>query len=71
MRTDGVWWHCCGFAFAGGNFSRDAASKATMVWFVAGLLFALFNAGTMLVNQKYKLDGSLISGMRGVGVALI
>ena len=25
----------------------------------------------MLVNQKYKLDGSLISGMRGVGVALI
>lgn len=42
-----------------------------MVWFVAGLLFALFNAGTMLVNQKYKLDGSLISGMRGVGVALI
>ena len=42
-----------------------------MVWFVAGLLFALFNAGTMLVNQKYKLDGSLIAGMRGVGVALI
>ena len=41
-----------------------------MQWVVAGLLFALFQAFTMLVNQKYRIDGHLISGLRGVGVAI-
>lgn len=42
-----------------------------MIWFTAGLAFAFFGAITMLINQKYKLDGQLISGMRGVGVAAL
>ncbi len=41
-----------------------------MEWAVAGFLFAAFNAATMLVNQYYKLDGHLLSGLRGMGVAL-
>lgn len=42
-----------------------------MVWFTAGLAFAFFNAITMLVNQRYKIDGRLMSGMRGIGVAML
>lgn len=42
-----------------------------MLWLAAGILFAVFNAGTMLVSQKYKIDGVLMSGLRGVGVAAI
>lgn len=42
-----------------------------MLWLAAGILFAVFNAGTMLVSQKYKIEGVLMSGLRGVGVAAI
>lgn len=42
-----------------------------MLWFGAGLAFAFFSALTMLINQKYKINGRLISGMRGVGVGLL
>lgn len=41
-----------------------------MDWFIAGLLFSFFGALTMLVNQKFKLEGHLISGMRGVGIGV-
>lgn len=27
-----------------------------MLWLAAGILFAVFNAGTMLVSQKYKIE---------------
>ena len=42
-----------------------------MPWFFFGLAFAFLNAMTMLINQKYRLDGRLISGMRGIGVAIL
>lgn len=42
-----------------------------MIWFTAGVLFAFFNAMTMLVNQHYDLDGHFLSGARGIGVALL
>ena len=42
-----------------------------MLWLATGILFAVFNAGTMLVSQKYKIEGVLMSGLRGVGVAAI
>ena len=42
-----------------------------MIWFAAGLAFAFLNAITMLINQRYKVDGRLMSGMRGIGVALL
>lgn len=42
-----------------------------MYWIVAGLLFSVFSALTMLINQKYKLDGHLISGLRGIFVGLL
>ena len=42
-----------------------------MIWLCAGILFALFNAATMLISQRYKLDGHLLSGLRGVGVAAL
>ena len=42
-----------------------------MLWLAAGILFAVFNAGTMLVSQKYKIEGVLMSGLRGVGVVAI
>lgn len=42
-----------------------------MLRLAAGILFAVFNAGTMLVSQKYKIEGVLMSGLRGVGVAAI
>ena len=42
-----------------------------MLWLAAGILFAVFNAGTMLVSQKYKIEGVFMSGLRGVGVAAI
>ena len=44
---------------------------AFMEWFVAGLMFAVFNAITMLINQHYRLDGHLISGLRGIFVGFI
>ena len=45
--------------------------ERVMLWLAAGILFAVFNAGTMLVSQKYKIEGVLMSGLRGVGVAAI
>lgn len=42
-----------------------------MSWIVAGLLFSFFSSLTMLINQKYKLDGHLISGLRGIFVGLL
>ena len=41
-----------------------------MQWVVAALLFAVFQSFTMLINQHYRVNGHLISGMRGLGVAL-
>lgn len=41
-----------------------------MEWFLTGLAFAFFNSITMLINQRYKLDGHLISAMRGVFVGI-
>ena len=41
-----------------------------MEWFFTGLAFAFFNSITMLINQRYKLDGHLISAMRGVFVGI-
>lgn len=38
-----------------------------MLWLAAGILFAVFNAGTMLVSQKYKIEGVFMSGLRGIG----
>lgn len=37
-----------------------------MVWFFESLLFSFFNSVTMLINQRFKLEGHLISGLRGV-----
>ncbi len=34
-------------------------------------MFAFLGAITMLINQRYRLDGHLISGMRGVGVGIL
>lgn len=42
-----------------------------MEWFVAGVIFAVLNAITMLINQHYKLNGHLISGIRGICVGFI
>lgn len=42
-----------------------------MVWFFASLLFSFFNSVTMLINQRFKLEGHLISGLRGVGVGIV
>ena len=52
-------------------FKEQYVDLRKMIWFTAGLAFAFFGAITMLINQKYKLDGQLISGMRGVGVAAL
>lgn len=52
-------------------FKERYVDLRKMIWFTAGLAFAFFGAITMLINQKYKLDGQLISGMRGVGVAAL
>lgn len=42
-----------------------------MIWFIFGMMFAFFNSVTMLVNQKFQINGHLISGVRGVGVAAL
>lgn len=42
-----------------------------MAWFGTGIIFAFLGAITMLINQRYRLDGHLISGMRGVGVGIL
>lgn len=53
-----------------GTFAAKSVERV-MLWLAAGILFAVFNAGTMLVSQKYKIEGVLMSGLRGVGVAAI
>lgn len=42
-----------------------------MTWVIAGMMFAFFSSVTMLINQKFQINGHLISGMRGLGVALL
>lgn len=42
-----------------------------MLWIIAGLMFSFFAAITMLINQKFQIDGHLISGMRGILVGVI
>ena len=42
-----------------------------MEWFLYALIFAFFNALTMLISQHFKLNGHLMSGMRGIGVGII
>lgn len=42
-----------------------------MSWFATGIIFAFLGAITMIINQRYRLDGHLISGMRGVGVGIL
>ena len=42
-----------------------------MLWLATGILLAVFYAGTMLVSQKYKIEGVFMSGLRGIGVAAI
>lgn len=70
--------HSRACAFCGGaNFSEELLDKKfrmpiplSMEWFLTGLAFAFFNSITMLINQRYKLDGHLISAMRGVFVGV-
>lgn len=42
-----------------------------MSWFATGIIFAFLGAIIMIINQRYRLDGHLISGMRGVGVGIL
>ena len=41
-----------------------------MFWFVYGLLFAIFDAGSLTVNQRYRVDGYMLAALRGFGVSL-
>lgn len=40
-----------------------------MLWFLLAVLFSIFNAAAMLVNDRFKVDGNLMSAMRGLGVS--
>lgn len=40
-----------------------------MLWFVFGLLFALFGAATTAVNQRFRVDGYAIAAWRGFGIS--
>lgn len=41
-----------------------------MFWFVYAILFAFFDAGTLTVNQRYRVDGYMLAAWRGFGVSL-
>lgn len=41
-----------------------------MFWFIYGLLFAFFDAGTMAINQRYRVDGYMLAAWRGFGISV-
>lgn len=42
-----------------------------MTWIISALAFSFFSSLTMLVNQEFKVNGRLLSGLRGIGVGLV
>lgn len=59
------------------HFSKNIAKAKKydainiMEWFLLAIAFAFFNALTMLISQHFKLNGHLMSGLRGIGVGII
>ncbi len=41
-----------------------------MIWILSAFAFSFFTSLTMLVNQEFKINGRLLSGLRGLGVGL-